>query len=120
MLYTTLHLKWQINAQNLEFWKGENPLGLGGLVFAKFLLVCIPALISVAFVTLLERKILSLVGLRVGPNKVSFVGFLQPLGDAAKLANKQCNLLSNFNYLFYYLSRVVLFLGSLMLWVRVS
>lgn len=64
----------------------------------------IPILICVAFLTLLERKILRIVGSRLGPNKVSWGGILQPLGDAAKLINKQINSLSNFSIFFYYAS----------------
>lgn len=93
------------------------PLRLPSLLVSKLGLLILPVLIRVAFVTLLERKLLSLVGLRLGPNKVSLIGFLQPLGDAVKLANKQSNSLSNFNSFFYYLRRLFLFLGSLTLWV---
>lgn len=71
---------------------------------------------GVAFITLLERKVLSLVGLRVGPNKVSFMGFLQPLGDALKLARKQFNLLSNFRGFFYYRSSFFMLASSILLW----
>lgn len=45
-------------------------------------------LISVAFLTLIERKILGLVGVRLSPLKMRFLGTLQPLGDAIKLAFK--------------------------------
>ena len=70
--------------------------------------------------TLLERKILRLVGVRLGPNKVSFFGFLQPLGDAAKLINKQNNILANFNFFFYYLSCLLTLGGSLLIWSSFS
>lgn len=45
--------------------------------------------ISVAYLTLLERKLLGLIGLRLGPFKVSFLGLLQPIADALKLFSKQ-------------------------------
>jgi NADH-ubiquinone oxidoreductase chain 1 len=51
------------------------------------LLVCI--LVNVAFITLLERKILGYAQLRKGPNKVRFVGILQPFNDAIKLFSKE-------------------------------
>jgi NADH:ubiquinone oxidoreductase subunit H len=42
-------------------------------------------LVNVAFITLLERKILGYSQLRLGPNKPSFAGLLQPIADAVKL-----------------------------------
>nr|YP_010460102.1 NADH dehydrogenase subunit 1 [Lycosa shansia]UUC05149.1 NADH dehydrogenase subunit 1 [Lycosa shansia] len=58
----------------------------------NYILICFSILISVAFFTLLERKILSYIQIRKGPNKVGMMGILQPFSDAIKLFNK--NLLS--------------------------
>lgn len=74
------------------------------LFLPKFVLFIVPPLICVAFFTLLERKLLRLVGFRVGPNKVSIGGILQPIGDALKLSNKRVNSLSRFSLFFYYCS----------------
>lgn len=61
----------------------------------------VPILINVAFVTLLERKILGFSQIRLGPTKVGFFGILQPFRDAIKLFLKQFELNNNSNsYLF--------------------
>lgn len=61
----------------------------------QLLILVLPVLVNVAFVTLLERKILGFSQLRLGPNKVSFSGLLQPFRDAIKLFTKQAE--SNYN-----------------------
>lgn len=52
----------------------------------------VPGLISVAFMTLLERKIMAAVQRRRGPNIVGFFGLLQPFADALKLLTKEFNI----------------------------
>ena len=82
----------------------------------KILLILIPVLVGVAFLTLIERKVLRLVGARVGPNKVSLGGFLQPIGDAVKLSDKQVNCLTNSSFFFYYGSRILMFVIGVFAW----
>lgn len=59
------------------------------MLFISWLVQCLLILLSVAFFTLFERKVIGLFHLRLGPNKVSFVGLIQPLLDALKLFTKQ-------------------------------
>lgn len=62
-----------------------------------------------AFYTLLERKVLGYAQFRKGPNKVSFLGILQPISDAIKLLTKEINKISYWK-LFYYLVAPILLL----------
>lgn len=55
----------------------------------NFLLITLPVLFSVAFLTLFERKVLAASGRRTGPNYVGLLGLLQPLADGAKLLLKE-------------------------------
>jgi len=66
------------------------------------LIVCLLA--NVAFVTLLERKILGLSQLRKGPNKVMIIGLAQPFNDAIKLFSKEIFTPYSSNYFQYLLS----------------
>lgn len=58
------------------------------LVF-KLVLTILCVLMGVAYVTLLERKMLSYIQIRKGPNKVGLIGLLQPFSDALKLFLKE-------------------------------
>jgi len=64
-------------------------------------------LLSVAFFTLFERKVIGLFHLRVGPNKVSFIGLVQPLLDAFKLLSKQNLTPFRANKLVYNLAPII-------------
>ena len=72
-----------------------------------YLLILVPILLNVAFITLLERKILAFSQFRLGPNKVSWVGFLQPIADALKLFSNQVRTPFRRNLIIYILSPVI-------------
>nr|WFS86420.1 NADH dehydrogenase subunit 1 [Arcyptera microptera microptera] len=80
-----------------------------------FLIICV--LISVAFLTLLERKVLGYIQIRKGPNKVGFIGIPQPFSDAIKLICKEQPIPIMSNYLLYYFSPILNLMISLIIWV---
>nr|YP_009123032.1 NADH dehydrogenase subunit 1 [Austropotamobius pallipes]AJK90916.1 NADH dehydrogenase subunit 1 [Austropotamobius pallipes] len=82
----------------------------------NYLIMIICVLLGVAFVTLLERKILGYIQIRKGPNKLGVLGLLQPFSDAVKLFTKEQINLSMFNFLPYYISPVFSLFISLVVW----
>jgi len=82
----------------------------------KILIIIVPLLISVAYFTLAERKILGAIQRRRGPNVIGTFGLLQPLSDGFKLLVKETVLPSNANKFLFILSPIITFVISLMGW----
>ena len=86
------------------------------ITFVKILIIIIPLLISVAYFTLAERKILGAIQRRKGPNVVGVFGLLQPLSDGLKLMVKETIIPSNANKFIFVISPIITFVISLIGW----
>nr|YP_009054395.1 NADH dehydrogenase subunit 1 [Brontostoma colossus]AIJ03003.1 NADH dehydrogenase subunit 1 [Brontostoma colossus] len=82
----------------------------------SYILMLVCVLISVGFVTLLERKILGYIQLRKGPNKLGFMGLLQPFSDGIKLFFKEQMYPSYSNSFIYFFSPIFMLMLSFLIW----
>lgn len=85
------------------------------LVLIKFLFIIIPILLSVAILTLLERKVMAAIQIRRGPNVIGF-GILQPLADGLKLLTKELIIPLRSNKYLFLISPVLFLTLSFSIW----
>lgn len=86
-------------------------------ILFRFLLLLVPLLLSIAYLTLLERKVMAGIQRRRGPNVVGAFGLLQPLADGLKLFLKETILPHNANILLFILAPMITFVLSIVGWV---
>jgi NADH-quinone oxidoreductase subunit H len=89
-------------------------------IFIGILIVIIPLLISVAYMTLFERKVLAFIQRRQGPNVIGAFGLLQPLSDGLKLMMKETVLPSNCNKQLFLQGPITSFFVSMLAWGVIS
>lgn len=82
----------------------------------RLIYMILMVLVGVAFLTLLERKILGYVQLRKGPNKLGFIGILQPFRDAVKLFNKEIFKILRSSWILYYLCPIFILFMIIVNW----
>ena len=82
----------------------------------KFLIIAVPVLISVAYLTLAERKVIGYSQTRKGPNIVGVYGLLQPLADGIKLFSKEMVIPNHVSIFLYFFSPVLALALGLVVW----
>jgi NADH-quinone oxidoreductase subunit H len=85
-------------------------------IVLKILMITIPLVLSVAYLTYAERKVIASMQLRKGPNVVGPLGLLQPIADAVKLMFKEIILPQKANKILFILAPIVTFVLSLVAW----
>jgi NADH-quinone oxidoreductase subunit H len=85
-------------------------------IIGKILLVILPLIIGVAYLTLFERKVIGAMQLRKGPNVVGWFGILQPLADGLKLMLKEVIMPSQANKALFLLAPIITFTLALIGW----
>ena len=85
-------------------------------IVLKILMITIPLVLSVAYLTYAERKVIASMQLRKGPNVVGPFGLLQPIADAVKLMFKEIILPQKANKILFILAPIITFVLSLVAW----
>jgi NADH-quinone oxidoreductase subunit H len=89
------------------------------VTFIRILAVVLPLLIAVAYLTLIERKVIASMQRRKGPNVIGFFGLLQPFADVLKLIVKETIVPSVSNRLIFLSAPIITLFFSLMGWAVV-
>jgi len=83
--------------------------------FISYIGFLLPILLTIAFFTLAERKVMGTIQRRKGPNVVGF-GFLQPIADAIKLLVKEATVPSSSNSFIFFIAPLITIIISLFGW----
>ena len=94
----------------------QTPIGHLVLVVIEALAVLVPLLISVAYLTYAERKVLAAMQLRKGPNVVGVFGLGQPFADALKMLMKETIIPSGSNPLLFLMAPMLTFGLAMIAW----
>ncbi|GMR08293.1 MAG: NADH-quinone oxidoreductase subunit NuoH [Gammaproteobacteria bacterium] len=88
-------------------------------ILAKIVLLLVPLMLSVAYLTFAERKIIGFMQNRVGPNRVGPRGWLQPIADSMKLIFKEITIPSNANTVLFLIAPIISIGTALAAWAVV-
>jgi NADH-quinone oxidoreductase subunit H len=86
------------------------------LILAKITLIVVPIMLSVAYLTLAERKVIGYIQVRIGPNRVGPRGLLQPIADGLKLLMKEIIVPTNANRFLFIIAPILALMPALAAW----
>lgn len=84
--------------------------------FVKIFVIVGPLMLSVAYLTYAERKVIGYMQVRIGPNRVGFKGLLQPIADGIKLLFKEIIVPTGANKFLFVLAPVLTIAPALVAW----
>jgi len=86
------------------------------IIIGKILLIVVPLLIAVAYLTLAERRVIGFMQLRKGPNVVGPFGMFQPFADALKLMAKETILPAGADKIVFMIAPILTFVLAIVAW----
>ena len=98
----------------VSVWDGY--LWPGLIIVGQVLLIILPIMGAVAYLTFAERKVIAAMQLRKGPNVVGPFGLLQPVADGLKLLVKETVVPSGANRVVFILAPMLTFILALVAW----
>jgi NADH-quinone oxidoreductase subunit H len=107
-----------MSADLIQFFT-VNWLGQLIVIVAQCLAVTVPLLVSVAYMTYVDRKVWASIQLRRGPNVVGPFGLLQPFADGLKLVLKETIVPSSANAVLFIIAPMITFMTALVAWAVV-
>lgn len=110
------HFITAINATGSDLLGGLWPL-VWNLI--KIIVVLVPLLLCVAYMTYWERKLIGWMHIRVGPNRVGPAGLLQPIADAVKLLLKEVTVPTRANKVLFFIAPIMTIMPALAAWAVV-
>ncbi len=91
-------------------------VGIFADTMIKIVILILPLMLCVAYLTYAERRVIGAMQLRIGPNRVGPLGLLQPLADALKLLFKEVILPTDSNRFLFLIAPAVSLLSALIAW----
>ena len=100
-------------------WSWVQPVWAAVWTLVKIVVIAVPLILSVAYLTFVERKVIGWMQVRIGPNRVGPLGLLQPFADVFKLLFKEVIIPTGADRRLFYLAPILTLAPALAAWAVV-